>query len=699
MVQMFKALESSGLRGFLGCSSSIYEASLVEFFHNASVRDDKVVGAVQGKSVEISEELFAGTFELPTEGLTEMTEVPKDLVFDARSAFSMSGHDDSCFEASPRVCGADLYSFEGGTRPDLELGESKAFPPLKILTAKIVGTYISKNKNIAAEEVLEMPQDRVVKKATTNRRQAPAVVEAAAKKKRTTVGIAATNRRPAPAVVEAAAKKKRTTVGRAAPANKNFAMVPVVQNPEPISVVPVVTPRAQQRKAPKRKLVLRGESDDEIVDNIIHQVITETSQIETGETDFKEPVVMETARTDPVATKSRIDVSAITNNEEGSLVETEKEKAKEKEKDIKPLADEGMSIEKIIDSEDTEPLSKPTRIKFGLGIEIKGVQEGDLYKASLPQIDAADKGKAPLVETDTVKGYSAREMFTLICADIDFLVQIREKVIEEIVSFFHSFSLRRLAVLESVSDMVAKEEQMLQWAETDSLQTAVQRRMYIIAKYREMLLRKFLEARSSRSENPSSSSSRSSSGSRMLLTADDLPENHPSDAIFPDVETHAVQISMPISIVSSHYYTEEFAQLRATVDKIHLKQVQTLGDIDDLKAVLTSRMSHLERSVQNDSTHHGHIFRHFIREVQEEVKTLKADLNAFRQETQTGIATLTTQLSEIMTYLNRGRDGKKGEVSSSRGPQPPPYDRNRPGSGDGGRGRGSSSEPSRKRKF
>ncbi|KZV57396.1 hypothetical protein F511_11627 [Dorcoceras hygrometricum] len=58
MVQMFKAIESSGLRGFLGCSSTIYEAALVELFQNASVRDEKVVSTVQGKSVEISEEIF-----------------------------------------------------------------------------------------------------------------------------------------------------------------------------------------------------------------------------------------------------------------------------------------------------------------------------------------------------------------------------------------------------------------------------------------------------------------------------------------------------------------------------------------------------------------------------------------------------------------------------------------------------------------
>ncbi|KZV23152.1 hypothetical protein F511_04991 [Dorcoceras hygrometricum] len=91
MVQMFKDLESSGLRGFLGCSSAIYEAALVDFYHNASVRNNKIFSSIQGKSIEISEEQFAGIIELPIEGLTEMNEVPKELVFDARTAFYADG--------------------------------------------------------------------------------------------------------------------------------------------------------------------------------------------------------------------------------------------------------------------------------------------------------------------------------------------------------------------------------------------------------------------------------------------------------------------------------------------------------------------------------------------------------------------------------------------------------------------------------
>ncbi|KZT76755.1 subtilisin-like protease [Dorcoceras hygrometricum] len=85
-------------------------------------------------------------------------------------------------------------------------------------------------------------------------------------------------------------------------------------------------------------------------------------------------------------------------------------------------------------------------------------------------------------------------MFQLICGDIEFLIQLRVKVIDEVAKFFNSFSLRRLAVLKSVINIAAQEEHVLTWAETDSVQVALQRRLYIVAKYRELLLRKFLEA-------------------------------------------------------------------------------------------------------------------------------------------------------------------------------------------------------------
>ncbi|KZV55394.1 hypothetical protein F511_03875 [Dorcoceras hygrometricum] len=84
------------------------------------------------------------------------------------------------------------------------------------------------------------------------------------------------------------------------------------------------------------------------------------------------------------------------------------------------------------------------------------------------------------------------------------------------------------------------------------------------------------------------------------------------------------------------------------------------------------------------------------KEIQDQKAAIVHDLLEFRMESQENFHTLSAQLSEIIANINRGRDDKKGEDSSIRGPQPPD-DRSRPGLRDSGRGRGSSSEPSRKR--
>ncbi|KZV30681.1 hypothetical protein F511_41839 [Dorcoceras hygrometricum] len=91
MLNMFKALEASGLRGFLGCQSVLYEKELEQFFDTALVQDGDITGAVSGKFFSISQSRFAEVFDLPMEGLVDFSEVPKNLVYDARSMFSKSG--------------------------------------------------------------------------------------------------------------------------------------------------------------------------------------------------------------------------------------------------------------------------------------------------------------------------------------------------------------------------------------------------------------------------------------------------------------------------------------------------------------------------------------------------------------------------------------------------------------------------------
>ncbi|KZV32493.1 hypothetical protein F511_43262 [Dorcoceras hygrometricum] len=189
------------------------------------VRDGVVISTVAGKLVEISEELFAEIFELPVEGLTDLSEIPKDLVFDAKSIISLFGEPAGSFDALTQekvlmitaiICGVRINSIRicfnilkdmitPGTRQvkgyaiqislllenvqNLELGESSEFPSSKILTEKTVHRYIVLNDKVGIEEVGDVTR---VKKAPAKRavsRKRPTVAttdEPVVKKKRMT---------------------------------------------------------------------------------------------------------------------------------------------------------------------------------------------------------------------------------------------------------------------------------------------------------------------------------------------------------------------------------------------------------------------------------------------------------------------------------------------------------------------------------
>ncbi|KZV19843.1 hypothetical protein F511_22855 [Dorcoceras hygrometricum] len=322
------------MTGFLGFPSVLYEQELEQFFDTASVRENEIICSVQGKFVGISEEVFAGAFELSIEGLTDVADVPNDLAgsFDAvtherfllmttihfglkinwsKILFDIIKEMVTKYSKQAKGFAAQICVLLKGAT-NMTLGEAKTFPPLKILTVKTFGTYVSKNKNIANHE--------------------DESVEPVAKK-------AATKRRPAPAVV--------------------------VQNPEPISVVSAAIPRAQRRRAPKRKLMLQEGSDDEIVDNIVHQVIADTAEIETREPYSEETIVIETAGKDLVEMESEPlrkvleHTENYTSDEESMSID-----------DLLMQIPDNMMLPSVIAAE-------PTRIKFGLGIEIKGVNDGD----------------------------------------------------------------------------------------------------------------------------------------------------------------------------------------------------------------------------------------------------------------------------------------------------------------------------------
>ncbi|KZV45772.1 hypothetical protein F511_32055 [Dorcoceras hygrometricum] len=538
MVSMFEALMASGLRGFLGCPAIVYEDALVDFFENASVRSGVVISTVGGQLVEISEKLFAETFELPIDGLGDLSEMPKDAIFYARSIVSLSGEPISLsgrknqmkmpfrllcdivakaisvkagsfnaitvekfslitavvckikmnwsqflFGVLKKMVSARSKQAKGfaiqisallATFPSVEIGESSEFPASKILSKKTVLRFISINDRDGAEEVTGAAKTKAVSK-----------------------------KRPAADIEAAVPKKKRTSKKKSISSISSLEMVAVAEEAVPIQQVAepldVEEPRCSSADA---------------VDLIIQQVLDETRATD-APADTAEPAVTEEKNWfdlpyDDLVKQWEAERPVVTESDtEDDEIATEDvapaDGVQQVEEVVAPIsavetlsADEQMSLDDILL---TIPVDIPlpstcmevSKITMGNSIKIPGVSKWSWFLKSLPCIPAGDKGKAILVEKDPVKGNPAEEHYSLICADIDLLVSLRAKVIDEVATFFNSFSLKKLASI-NIEEMYRKEEQVLSWGETESPQEAIQRKFYILLKYRTIFVWKFLDA-------------------------------------------------------------------------------------------------------------------------------------------------------------------------------------------------------------
>ncbi|KZV52043.1 hypothetical protein F511_42556 [Dorcoceras hygrometricum] len=579
MVSMFEALVASGLRGFLGCPAIVYEDALVDFFENASVRNGVVFSTVGGQLVEISEKLFAETFELPIDGLGDLSEMPKDVIFDARRIVSLSGEPinlsgrknqmkmpfrllcdivakaisvkagsfnaitvEKFYLITAVVCGVKMNwaKFLFGvlkkivsarskqakgfaiqisrllaTFPTLELGESSEFPASKILSKKTVLRFVSINDRDGAEEVTGAAKTKAVSK----KRPAADVGAAVPKKKRTSkkksississlelVEVAEEaipiQQRPAADVEAAVPKRKRTVKKKSVSSISSLEMVAVAEEAVPIQQVAepfdVEEPRCSSADA---------------VDLIIQQVLDET-RVADAPAGTAEPAVTkeknwfdlpyddlvkqwEAERPVVTASDTDEDIATVDVAPADEVQQVQDFEAPISAEDVLS-ADEEMSLDDILLSIPVDiPLPSTCMevmmIKMGQMIKIPGVTEKTWFLNSLPRIPTDDKGKEILVEKDPVKGNPAKEHYFLICADIDLLVDLRAKFIDEVATFFNSFSLKKLASI-NFEEMYEKEEQVLSWGETESPQEAIQRRSYILLKYRRVLISKFLDS-------------------------------------------------------------------------------------------------------------------------------------------------------------------------------------------------------------
>ncbi|KZV50141.1 hypothetical protein F511_28147 [Dorcoceras hygrometricum] len=476
-----------------------------DFFENASVRNGVVFSTVGGQIVEVSEKLFAESFELPVEGLEDLSEMPKDAIYDARSIVSLSAISVKAgsFNAitvenfslmTAVVCGVKMnwakflfgilkkmvavkskqakgfaiqISLLLATFPAVELGEASEFPASKILSKKTVLRFVSINDRDGAEEVLGAAKKKAVSK------------------KRTAADI------------EAAVPKKKRSLKK-----KSISSLELVEAAEEALVVePLDVEEPRCSSADAVDLIIQQVLDETRADDAPADTTGPAVTVEKNWFDLPyEDIVKQWEAERPVVTPSDTedeDVATADVAPADQVQQVEDFEAPISAEEVLS-ADEKTSLDDILLSIPVDiPLPSTcmevTQIKMGQMIKIPGVTKWTWFLKHLPRIPAEDKGKELLVEKDPVKGNPAKEHYSLICADIDLLVDLRAKVIDEVAKFLHSFSLRKLSSI-NFEEMYKKEDQVLSWGETESPQEAIQRQFYILLKYRTVLVFKFLEA-------------------------------------------------------------------------------------------------------------------------------------------------------------------------------------------------------------
>ncbi|KZV45863.1 hypothetical protein F511_30181 [Dorcoceras hygrometricum] len=851
MVAMFEALVASGLNGFLGCMSDIFETALVEFYQNDSVRDGRVISTVQGKSVQISEEVFARIFQLPVEGLTDMNEVPKDLVFDARTEFSFTGEKltNFCkkrelkidfrllsdilaksvilkagsFDAVTHERFLMMTAINGGVKinwgrllfniftdmvmpgsrqargyavkicillknvRNLDLGDSKEFPPLKILTARTVGRYISINKKISVEDVEDVGDVSRVKKTPVKR--------------------AVSKKRPATTVAELVVRKKRKLKGKAAPSNKNLELVSVAQEVVPLQVIKPITaaPPKTKRKAPKRKLIFPAGSADEIVEE--ETCLEKQREEPTADVVVNEPVVVTFVEKEKETSGDDLDsiIQQILEDtaqfEVDRMIDVENDPDEERRTD-----DEFITLEEILSTIPAgcslpSTTGEVTKIQLAKSIQFRVVDEGDWYKASLPKISSAEKGKAPLHEKDPIKGNLTKEFLwektcfskifegksrdrgaviarsnintksscwirTIVrvndswviepCADYwkplprqvvcyevlpqlsyvytlptvsEFFKLLKKRwadVCLESTEFFVSGTLlpvgslnfcRALTVFEPAQGFGFRRPTITSWGWSQLCTTFVRYSLFgglktvDISNFISVLIPDrpvlrdvnildtvvqsapvFLLTGTSTQEDPI-----------VQMDIDQHPDSPPTSA---DSSLHFNANDIPTEEESANYQlilpyaatptttdnAASFAQLGASIDQDRAYRVllnSIRQEIHDQKTLLSLDFLTSQKRISTQVAAMATCLTDVQKDVQDTKDNFFHHLLDFRAQAQGNYNNLTTQFGELVDYINRGGNDKKGEESSSRQPQPPPDDQNRPSGGSACRGSGS----------
>ncbi|KZV44338.1 zinc finger MYM-type protein 1-like [Dorcoceras hygrometricum] len=250
--------------------------------------------------------------------------------------------------------------------PAVTLGEAKTFPPLKILSAKTVNTYVATNKIIDARGESDEPgvaKVAIVKKKSISKKKSSSIADKGADEVPEEVGAekVVSKKRSAASSDAPVVKKTRTTTGKAASKKRVWDLYQQHQKPSALE-----EPILDQSTEIEKMMELETTAGIDDVDTIIDQILADTAQMETdaGVTDVEGHVEKRSDKTERMISVTAdefvaLDFHVFTNEAEqrietGSDTEDEMETAMKEESE--PLSK--ISFPAVDTTDVTESLSQ-----------------------------------------------------------------------------------------------------------------------------------------------------------------------------------------------------------------------------------------------------------------------------------------------------------------------------------------------------
>ncbi|KZV44883.1 hypothetical protein F511_33046 [Dorcoceras hygrometricum] len=308
------------------------------------------------------------------------------------------------------------------------------------------------------------------------------------------------------------------------------------------------------------------------------------------------------------------------------------------------ISDESMTLDAIL-SAISDDLSLPstfgeiTPILFGKSISIPGVDEGDWYKASLPKIHPVDKGKAPLRERDPL--------------------------------VTHSVSVAPI-VQTSFASVFAPDVQSITSSDS-SADSSVHFNSNDISTEDDAAL--------GQSILPTSAADISASLAALLesfskLVANQTRDSRKSGDAHSEVMckiNHVERVFLDSLAAQNEAFRGLFKSIRQEAQNDNNALSLALKAVRAQNAILSTDLAATQKEFK-------YLKVPLSKDFDDKLADIRNDLLEFHVETQEQLASLGAHLAELIAFITKGSDDKKGEGSISR-PQPPPDDQNRPSGG------------------